>query len=64
MKKEIMTIHDVRNKIDWCHERVTEINAHVVSNSNMLCSEDINSLRVIWQYLGDLRSSRWTNTIM
>lgn len=62
--KDILTIHDVRNKIDWCHERVTEINAHIVSNSNMLCSEDINSLRVIWQYLGDLRSSRWTNNIM
>lgn len=64
MRKEIMTIHEVRNRIDWCHERVTEINAHVISNSNMLDSHDIESMRQIWQYLSDLRSAKWTNNVM
>lgn len=64
MKKEIMTIHDVRSRIDWCHERITEINAHILSNSNMLDSEDISSMRVIWQYLGELRTSKWTNQLL
>lgn len=63
-KPDILTIHDVRNRIDWCHDRITEINAHIMNNSNMLDSEDLSSLRIIWQYLGELRASNWTNDIM
>ena len=64
MKNEVMTIHDVRNRIDWCHERITEVNAHVINNSNMLDANDMSSLRQVWQYLSDLRSSKCTNSVM
>lgn len=62
--KEILTIHDVRQRIDWCHDRITDINNHVLTNDNVLDAHDLDSMRLIWQYLGDLRSARWTNQIM
>lgn len=63
-RKEVLTIHEVRQRIEWSMDRANTIYIHVANNSNMLDSKDIESLKIVIHYLQEAMSAKWTNQIL
>lgn len=61
---EVLTIHEVRKRVEWSMDRVNTIYIHAVNNSNMLDSEDMKSLKIVNEYLLEAMCSKWTNQLL
>ena len=59
---KILTIHEVRRKIDYVYDVLETVNVHIHDNS--LDGLDYDNLRKAWEECRKLKCSNWTNQLL
>lgn len=57
-----MTIHEVRENIDYIYDVLEKCNCHAIDNS--LDGFDYNDMRKAWEICRKLKCARWTNQLL
>ena len=60
MGREILTIHEVRRRLDRSLELAEKLNKDFLENGSV----DTYDLRSIYEYLRVVNSAKWTNQIL
>lgn len=62
MVSKILTIHEVRRRIESIYNTLETLNCHAVQGT--LCSGDYDEMRKAWENCREVMSSRWTNQLL